>query len=618
MNSKLYSALFAAFLFNITLPQQTFAQWVKQSLPATIGTPHMTYPGLNKNAIGKNFLMMFTYNFDGNSSQVGSVEAVRTTDGGRTYRTSTLPINMSGYHRAPYLLDAKTAFLATTHIETNATAIYRTVDSGATWQVLPYHPQSFLNAVVFFDQNNGIAICDRDSVGAFIAYTTNGGISFTRLPQTNVPNARPEEVILGGGEQVIGNAIIQPTLDLETGLFRMWRSTDRGRNWAAGEWMEETSPFGPNTIFTDANNGLWIQGEVTPENHAFYTTDGGHTWQESGALPGLISGGPMSYLPKTNNIVGVFEDAARLMIFTAITNDYGKTWNSKKDVAPYKPDTIYVDLYGVPPFAWTNLDIVDNNTAWAKLSRTELYHYNSSTPLVPEKPDLDLELTADNNGLPLWGSVKFTLTIKNRGISKATDIKVNWLPPYKRTNNGAGAFAYQAAYSSKGQYDSWNGVWSINELQAGETQTATFHLFVVDKSRNVTQTAQIVAENEQDLDSQPNNMTITAKEDDEVTFISVAPITNFAEPESHNQSSFGFKAFPNPTNDNVTVYYKLDGADYVTFTLSDINGRILYEKTTPSVKTGSEMVSLQDLPKGIYLLKMARTNESKTEKIIKE
>ena len=316
------------------------AQWVKQTLPATIGTPHMTYPGLNKNAVGKNYLLMATFNFEGNNTQVGSAQAVRTTDGGRTYKTSPLPVVLKDQYYTTHLVDAKTAFLASTHYETGATAVHRTVDSGATWQEMPYHPTSYLNAVVFFDQNNGIAICDPDSIGAFFAYSTNGGTSFTRLPQSNVPRSIPNEAIFGGFHQVIGDVILQPSYNSATGAWRMWRSADRGRNWTAGEWQDEPSPFGPNIIFTDANNGFWIQGELTPNIRAFYTTDGGQKWQPSGALPGINSGGPMSYLPNTNSIVTIFEDRARLMLFSAITNDYGKTWNSRKDLIAYKPDSI--------------------------------------------------------------------------------------------------------------------------------------------------------------------------------------------------------------------------------------------------------------------------------------
>ena len=244
MFNKSNFILIVGLLLCALLPQTTVAQWVKQTLASTVGTPHMAYPGLNKNAIGKNYLMMFSGNADGANPFDGSIQAVRTTDGGKTYRTSTVPLAMADHHQSPFILDAKTSFLATTNRTTGATAIHRTVDSGATWQVLPYHPVGFLNSVIFFDQNNGVAILDQDSIGTFIAYTTNGGTSFTRLSPTNVPRAGLHEVIAGGIQQVLGDAIFQPTFDTETGAWRMWRSTDRGRNWSAGEWQEENSGAG--------------------------------------------------------------------------------------------------------------------------------------------------------------------------------------------------------------------------------------------------------------------------------------------------------------------------------------------------------------------------------------
>ena len=613
----LYLVLFSTLSFTLS------AQWVKQTLPTTLGSPHMGYPGTNKNAFGKNFFANVTRNFDGNSTQVGNLEIVRTTDGGRTYRTSTLPLGLTTDYYALHVLDAKTSFLATTHIANNATAIYRTVDSGATWQVLPYQPQSFLNVAVFFDQNDGVAIFDQDSLGAFISYTSNGGTSFTRLPPTNVPRATSHEVISGGIHQVIGDAILQPTFDTETGKWRIWRSIDRGRNWTAGEWQEENSPFGPNLIFTDANNGFWVQGLAPPNFYSFYTINGGHTWQPSGALPGIISGGPMSYLPNTNNIVGIFEDQARLMLFSAITNDFGKTWNTKKDLAPYTPDSIYLTAFGLPTFGWSNLDIVDNNTAWARFSRTELYRYNSSTPIVPEKPDLDLTLTADTEGLPLWGHVKFTLTIKNRGISKATSIRAQWLPPYKRVSNGGEPFAHTGAYSSKGLYNAWTGAWSIDELGAGESATVNFHVFVLQNTINVSQSAQITACNELDLDSSPNNMTATSNEDDEARFTSVKRAslttepTDLALPKALVSTA---NVFPNPATNKVNIAYQLSESDDVTFTVTDVNGRIVFQKQTPSVKTGVETFEVSDWTKGVYLLRVAgaATGDIQVQKIVKE
>ncbi len=602
--------LMAAFVLSFSAS----AQWTKQTLPTTVAVPHLGYPGLLKNTIGKNDLFMLSRNVDGNANEVGAVECVRTFDGGRTYKVSHLPINTVDYYYSPQLLDIKTAFVSTTHWETGRTAIYRTIDSGSTWQTLAYHPQAFLDAAIFFDINNGITICDPDSLGTFIAFTTNGGNSFTRLPPSNVPRSQPQEVFLGDAHQVIGDAILQPSLDYETGLFRVWRSTDRGRNWTAGEWMEENSPFGPTVLFTDKNNGLWIEGMITPDAKAFSTADGGATWQTSGKFPGVPSGGTPSYLPNTQNIVAIFEDLPRKMLFSAGTNDFGKTWHSKKDLAPYSIDSIYVQ-FGLPPFGWTNLDIVDNKTAWAKFSRKELYRYNSTTPLIPEKPDLDLVFKADNDGLPLYGSVKYTLTVTNRGISPATGVKINWLPPYKRTNNGVGSYAYQAAYADKGRYDSWNGVWTLDRIEAGGTATATFHLFVLNNTQNVTQTAQVTACNESDLDSSPNNMGVTPREDDEAVFVAKASSSTAEMPNTAFVGKLAdFVVSPNPTKDKINVSITTTNENMWSIRVLSSIGQTVYSRTGQNLRTVE--IDSRSFENGLYLVEYQAEGERKVEKIM--
>jgi Domain of unknown function DUF11/Secretion system C-terminal sorting domain len=609
MRTKQLLAL--SFVLFITL--SVSAQWVKQTLPKTIGTPAMEYPGAKKGAIGKNAFWTFSRNVNNDSTNLGAVECVRTFDGGKTYQVSTLPFSNIGYFYAPQLVNEGTAYIASANYETGANAVHRSVDSGATWQELSYHPEGFLNAMIFYDANNGIAILDPDSSGSYFAYTTNGGTTFTRLPQTNAPSAGAHEVFYGGGHQVIGDVIFQPAFDSETGDWRMWRSIDRGRNWTAGEWNEEHSGFGPTTFFTDKDNGLWFSGVATPNPQAFYTINGGETWKPS-TLPGIPSGGVLSSLPNTLNIVGIFEDVQRRMLFSAATNDLGKTWHSEKDLAPYRPDSIYVNL-GIQPFGWSNLDIVDNNTAWAKFSRTELYRYDSKTPIIPEKPDLDLELKADNDGLPLYGSVKYTLTVKNRGISPATGVKINWLPPYKRTNNGAGAYAYQSAYSDKGHYDSWNGVWSLDKIDAGASATATFHLFVVKNNENVTQTAQVMACNESDLDSAPSNMSGAAKEDDEVGFAAQASTDLLSLPNDGVRAKTPeFMVSPNPAKDKINVFINADNDNTWSIRMLNNVGQVVYtQKGQSNIMVDIDVKSFVN---GLYLVEYEALGERKIEKIV--
>ena len=483
-------------------------------------------------------------------------------------------------------------------------------------------PHTFPDHVHFWG-NEGIFIADPDSIGVVIMYTTDGGTTYTRLPQTNHPRMDDTEFPIIGDYQVLGNTFFFWSLNFVTEEWRVWRSLDRGRNWTAGARFHTgtVSGFTARITFTDNNNGLVMQGIADNHHKPLYTEDGGATWKESGNLPSYTSW-PVKNIPNTSSMMALFQDTTRKMLYSALTNDLGRTWNTPKDIVPYRLDSIFVPV-GFQAFVFTSLEIINNNAAWGRFSRTELYRYDSSTPIVPEKPDLDLTLTADTEGLPLWGYVKFTLTITNRGISKATGIRTQWLPPYKRVPNGPEPFAYVGggAYSSKGVYNSWTGLWSIDELGAGESATVNVHLFVLQNTVNVTQSAQITACNESDLDSSPNNMTATSTEDDEAQFTSVKRASGAPEPIDLTlpKALTTTRVFPNPTTNKVNIAYQLTKTDDLTFTLTDANGRVILQKEVPSVKTGVETFEVGDLAKGVYMLKMVGTSgELKVQKIVKE
>lgn len=605
MKTKSLFGLVTSLLMTFSLS----AQWVPQTLPTTIGVPHLDYPGVRKNAIGKKDLWLFSRNYTDDSTRLGAVESVRTLDGGNTYQVNTLPFQNIGTSYSPTLLDEKTAFLATTNRQTGQNSIYRSVDSGSTWQSLPYHPATFLNAVIFYDLQNGLIICDPDSLGAFIAYTIDGGNTFMRVSPTSLPQTQPKETFWGGSHQIIGDVIFQPSVDNEAHKYRVWRSLDRGQTWTSGEWMQEGSPFGPNLIFTDANHGFWAQGILTPVERTFYTTDGGHTWQASGQAPSGFSGGPLSYVPNTHQIICIFEDTMRHVLFSSVTNDFGKTWNTRKDLAPYRRDSIYVP-FGLPAFGWSNLDIVDNHTAWAKISRTELYRYDSETPLVPEKPDLDLQLKADKDDLPLYGAVKYTLTVTNRGIAPATGVQINWLPPYKRMNEDIAPYAYQAAYADKGNYDSWNGVWTLDKIEAGATATATFHLFVLDNAQPVVQTAQVVTCNESDIDSSPNNRGAETQEDDEARFVAKASKATLRKLLAPSKVPFGVS--PNPAKDKILVSINTD-ASWSIRVLNNIGQTVF----TQNGQNNQQLeVDTHFFENGLYLVDYQSEGKRNVEKIV--
>jgi photosystem II stability/assembly factor-like uncharacterized protein len=584
------------------------AQWVKQNIPNLDATMYYIF------STDKNTLWTYTRNPVPEKGVIKKAEFLTTADGGKTFRKITAFANSTGLNYHIQARDAKNAHLLSADIDGNFT-FQRTVDGAATWQYMPMQPHTFPDHVYFWDDNNGIFVADPDSLGLVMMYTTDGGNSYQRLPQTNYPKVRDTEYPIIGDFQVIGNTFFFWSVDYTTDEWRVWRSTDRGRNWTSGDWFftETASGFTPRIAFTDDNNGLLLRGIGDNTKNPLYTRDGGATWHESGDIPSYTAWS-IKNIPNTQNVMAFFQDTTRKVLYSALTNDLGKTWNTYKDIQPYALDSIFT-IFGFPAFVNTQLNIVSNNVAWASFSQNTLYRYDSPIPLVPEKPDLDLELKADNDGLPLYGSVKYTLTVKNRGISPATGVKINWLPPYKRTNDGAGAYAYQAAYSDKGHYDSWNGVWSLDDIEAGASATATFHLFVVKNNENITQTAQIIACNEDDLDSAPSNMSGAAKEDDEVGFIAQASTDLLALPnDAFKAKTSAFRVSPNPAKDKINVFINADNDNSWSIRVLNNVGQVVYTKNGQS--NGLVDIDAKNLINGLYLVEYEALGERKIEKIM--
>ena len=612
-NTTHRSILVLVFFLTLFTCIPASAQWVRQNTPKMNGLYTMR-------AVGKNAMWTSNVNLGGLDT-AHMWQYIRTGDGGKTYDLKTiLPKEQPAFICYVHPFDAKTAYLLAAPSTEGSPFIFRhTVDSGATWKNMPFTPPTFPGLIHFYDANNGTYLGDPDSLGFYAAYTTDGGNIFTRIPQSNLPQPDEGEFTQLGGFQVLGDNLFMTNyyFNGETGeiKWRIMRSTDRGRTWTSGEWFNNGELFEARFAFTDADNGMVHRGWGTIDKKSpLYTTNGGATWHESGQYPGLVSF-PVDVIPNTKTLVSIFQDTVKGVTFTAATNDYGKTWNSRKDVGPSILDRRYAESLGLDYYVNGQLEIVDNYTAWAQFSNTAIHRYESTTPLVPEQPDLDLELKADNEGLPLYGYVKYTLSVRNRGISPATGVKINWLPPYKRTDNGTAPYAFTSAYSDKGRYDSWNGVWTIDKLDAGAIGTASFHLFVLDNSRDVSQTAQVTACNEKDLDSSPNNMVGAAKEDDEVGYISKARNNMADMPNDVLRTIYSdFDVSPNPVRDriNITINPKKD-TDWSIRVLNNI-GQMVY--TQSGLYSKNIEVDAQNFENGLYIIEYQSEGERKIEKVM--
>lgn len=219
---------------------------------------------------------------------------------------------------------------------------------------------------------------------------------------------------------------------------------------------------------------------------------------------------------------------------------------------------------------------------------------------APTCNDFTLSITADNNNLTLYSSIKYSLNVTNKSNTRATNVRVFWLPPYKRFEGDAKPFAFQAAYSSKGFYDSWHGYWTIDNLAPGETATAYFHLFVINNQQNATQTALIAACNQRSSNIAGGNA-----DGFEAQIITKA--TALVNDSPLNIS-------PNPAYDkiNVTVTNETD-REWTVQLLNSIGQIVATQKGQNSRTLNIDAKNLQN---GLYLVDYQTAGERKVKKVL--
>lgn len=154
--------------------------------------------------------------------------------------------------------------------------VYKTTNSGASWtQTNVSSITGFINAIYFFDQQNGILLGDPKNNQWGIGITTDGGATWQPVQGVALPNT---------GETGFVNCTFRKNdfLSFGTSAGRVFYSTNRGKNWAFGNIPNAVTVA--NLAFLDSLNGIAIYSEQSRlvQNATRYlaaTTDGGRTWK---------------------------------------------------------------------------------------------------------------------------------------------------------------------------------------------------------------------------------------------------------------------------------------------------------------------------------------------------
>lgn len=212
-------------------------------------------------------------------------------------------------------LSARTAYISTYILNptlTVKTGVYKTIDSGQNWVLqttnLFNSPESFVNFVEFWNENDGVAIGDPVN-GVFEIYTTNnGGINWNLVPTANIPTSLPIEFAYPQIYDVVNN-----TMWFGTSKGRIYKSSDKGLTWTVTQTpLSDFANLGGSSLydyadfaFKNETEGLLTRSYETFSNNIivytqWLTIDGGTTWIEEFPT-GENRGYRVDYVPGTNN-----------------------------------------------------------------------------------------------------------------------------------------------------------------------------------------------------------------------------------------------------------------------------------------------------------------------------
>lgn len=252
---------------------------------------------------------------------------LRTTDGGASWRASTVRGAADLDFRSIYALDENTAVLLSSG-QGQASRIYRTVDGGETWTVVYTNgdPAGFFDAIGFWDEAHGILLGDPVK-GRFVIMTTaDGGVSWHK---EKGPGANTKEsAFAASGSCLFTRGTREAWFGTGgPGGARVFHTTDGGETWSVSKTpLRNDSPEAGvfSIAFASGSRGVAVGGDYKNDKdsmgNAAVTEDGGKTWTGATGRPPAGFRSAVAYVPATKIYVAVGTSGSD------ISMDGGESW----------------------------------------------------------------------------------------------------------------------------------------------------------------------------------------------------------------------------------------------------------------------------------------------------
>ncbi len=276
--------------------------------------------------------------YDGSGTAATIRDYTKTVDGGATWVARTVTgtgLNANFGLANISAIDADTAYAAIYPVTATIApqGVYKTTNGGTNWTKVTsgkfVASTSFINVVHFFNAKDGVALGD-PAGGYFEVYTTSDyGVTWNRVSQTNIPYVpQASEYGTVGYFGANDSTILYPT-----NYGNILVSKDRGLTWSTSTTpLNVTGTYIPKLEFKDKNTVLGVMGNTAQAvNALIISIDGGTTWAYAGidTASDIFDFNDIAYVPGTSNTW--FVTSANFTsggLGSAYTEDGGTTWIS--------------------------------------------------------------------------------------------------------------------------------------------------------------------------------------------------------------------------------------------------------------------------------------------------
>ncbi|MEM8528387.1 MAG: CHRD domain-containing protein [Bacteroidota bacterium] len=208
--------------------------------------------------------------------------------------------------------------------------------------------------------------------------------------------------------------------------------------------------------------------------------------------------------------------------------------------------------------------------------------------------DLSLSISIDRQDYEIFTNYVYTFTLTNDGPDGAANIFVDSQLP--------DSLAFTDKAASVGEWNNFFQYWFLPFIESGATETLELTLFTLSEETPITFFAQVIAVEQDDPDSMPNNNDTGIPVEDDEASLTITPVSNNANEIENRGHVFG-SIYPVPTREEINVNVNSSKERSALLSIVNQNGAVVRRRAVDlDFGDNAFRFDVEELPSGMYYI----------------